>query len=184
MIIPDYRLHELCRAGLVLPYVLKHVNPASIDLTLSPDFVDLRTDKHFTTDELTLRPPTILDAIAVKLAGSQWAWMRHCAERWLREQPRTAVLASTIEWVKIPLDCSAVLYLKSTPARCGLDHALAGWVESGFSGQLTLELHAHRKKKLVVGQRIVQLVLCRMEDRPDVPYCGRYQGQEGPTEAR
>jgi dCTP deaminase len=184
MILPDYRLHELCKAGLVSPYTATHVNPASIDLTLSDEFVDLRTGEHFTADELTLRPPTILDAIAVRWAGVRWGWLRRRANRWLREQPRTAVLASTIEHITMPLDCAGVLYLKSSLARAGLDHALAGFVDCGFCGTLTLEVHAHRKITIIAGQRLVQLVLYQMEGRPDVPYQGRYQGQKGPTEAR
>ena len=184
MIIPDWKLHELCRAGLISPYTPKHVNTASVDLTLSPDFVDLRTGKHFSADEVTLRPPTILDTIAVRLSVSRWDWVRRYANRWLREQPLTAVLASTVEYITMPLDYAGVLYLKSTPARAGLDHALAGFVDCGFCGTLTLELHAHREIILVAGERLVQLVLYRMEGRPDRPYQGRYQGQEGPTEAR
>ena len=184
MIIPDWRLHELCRAGLISPYTPKNVNSASIDLTLSPDFVDLRTSEHFSAAEVTLRPPTILDTLAIRLSAARWDWVRRYASRWLREQPRTAVLASTMEYITMPLDCAGVLYLKSTPARAGLDHALAGFVDPGFVGDLTLELHAHRRKTLHAGQRLVQLVLYRMEGRPDQPYQGRYQGQEGPTEAR
>ena len=184
MIIPDWRLHELCRIGLISPYTPKNVNPASIDLTLSPDFVDLRTGEHFTADEVTLRPPTILDTLAVRLSAARWGWVRGHADRWLREQPRTAILASTMEWVDIPLDCSATLCLKSTAARLGTGLALANWVESGFTGTLTLEFYASCEMTLVAGQRIVQLVLYRMEGRPDQPYQGRYQGQEGPTEAR
>lgn len=153
MILPDYRLHELCAAGLVSPYIPAHINPASIDLTLAPDFVNLHTGLHFSTPEITLA------------FGS-------------------AILASTVEYITMPAGCAGVLYLKSTPARAGLDHALAGFVDPGFTGTLTLELHSHREITLVASQRLVQLVLYRMEGRPDQPYQGRYQGQEGPTEAR
>lgn len=184
MIIPDWGLHELCRAGLVSPYTLEHVEPASIDLTLSNEFIDPRTGEHFVTDELTLRPPTILDAIAVRWTGARYGWLRRYAKRWLHEQPRTAVLASTIEYVTMPADCSATLCLKSTPARLGVGLALANWIEAGFYGTLTLELFASCEVTLTAGKPLVQMIVYRMEGRPDKLYDGRYRGQEGPTEAR
>ena len=98
--------------------------------------------------------------------------------------PGMAILATTIEYIKMPPDCAGVLYLKSSMARQGLDHALAGFVDPGFCGQLTLELHSHRPIVLTVGQRIIQLVLYRLESAPDNGYNGRYQGQVGPTKAR
>lgn len=184
MIPPDYRLHELAAAGLVIPYIPEHVNPASIDLALSDEFVDRRTGKRFTANEVTLRPPTVLDAIAVWLSESRWSWVRRYADHWLREQPKTAVLASTVEYITMPLDCSGTLCLKSTAARLGTGLALANWIEAGFCGTLTLEFFASCEVTLTAGQRIVQMILYRMEGRPDEPYQGRYQGQVGPTEAR
>ena len=94
------------------------------------------------------------------------------------------VLATTIEYIKMPDDIAGVLYLKSSLARQGLDHSLAGFVDPGFEGQLTLELHAHRAVKLKAGQRIAQLVLYQMDKKPTKTYDGRYQGQRGPTAYR
>ena len=153
MILPDWRLHELARKELVSPYIPENINPASVDLTLANEFVDLHSGERFVTPEIVL-------------------------------SPGDAVLASTIEYITMPPDCAGVLYLKSSLARDGLDHALAGFVDPGFEGCLTLELHTHREIILVAGQRLVQLVLYRMEGQPDIPYNGRYQGQRGPTEAR
>ena len=99
-------------------------------------------------------------------------------------EPGDAVLVDTLEYITMPLDCAGTLYLKSSLARIGLDHALAGWVDPNFSGTLTLELHAHRPIVIEKGQRIVQLVLQRMEGRPVQLYRGKYQHQYGPTEAR
>jgi dCTP deaminase len=97
--------------------------------------------------------------------------------------PGEAYLATTTEYVRMPPDCSGVLYLRSSMARAGLDHALAGYVDPGFEGQLTLELHAHRTITLTAGQRVVQLVLTRLESLPEKTYSGRYQGQKGATTA-
>lgn len=98
--------------------------------------------------------------------------------------PGVAILATTIEYIKMPIWAAGVLYLKSTMARLGLDHSLAGFVDPGFEGQLTMELHSHREIILEAGQRIVQIALNPMHGEPLQEYDGRYQGQRGPTEAR
>ena len=97
--------------------------------------------------------------------------------------PGEAYLASTIEYVKMPYDVAGVLYLKSSLARQGLDHALAGWVDPGFEGNLTLELHSHRPITLISGQRVLQIVFYLMNEVAENPYSGRYKQQRGPTRA-
>ncbi len=98
--------------------------------------------------------------------------------------PGMAILATTIEYIRMPPTLAGVMYLKSSLARLGLDHSLAGWVDPGFRGQLTMELHAHRPVILTAGQRVAQLVFHKMEARPENLYDGKYQGQTGPTKAR
>jgi len=98
--------------------------------------------------------------------------------------PGQAILACTLETVKIPDSAAASIYLKSSMARQGLDHALAGWIDPGFTGQITLELHAHRPVRLSLGQRVIQMVVWDLVAPAAKPYRGRYQGQTGPTPAR
>lgn len=100
--------------------------------------------------------------------------------------PGDAILACTLEYVSIPEWCSATLYLKSSAARAGLDHALAGWVDPGFSGQLTLELHTHRAVTLHAGKCYIQMVVQKNSAIPERSYksTGRYNGQTGPTESK
>ena len=102
----------------------------------------------------------------------------------LHIKPGEAYLASTIEYIKLPDNVSGVLYLKSSLARLGLDHALAGWIDPGFEGNLTLELHSHRPISLSAGQRIVQVVFYLLDAPSENPYRGKYSGQKGPTVAR
>lgn len=95
-----------------------------------------------------------------------------------------AILATTVEHIKMPAWAAGVVYLKSSLARAGLDHALAGFVDAGFEGTLTMEFHAHRSITLFASERVIQLVLHKLEAEPDKLYSGRYQGQRGPTGAR
>jgi len=98
--------------------------------------------------------------------------------------PGMAILMSTIEYISVPDDHAANIYLKSSLARSGLDHALAGWVDPGFRGNLTLELHSHRPIRLFYGQRIVQIVFYALDQKSYNPYAGKYQDQRGVTSAR
>jgi dCTP deaminase len=98
--------------------------------------------------------------------------------------PGEAYLASTVEYVKMPNDVAGVLYLKSSLARRGLDHALAGWIDPGFEGNLTLELHSHRPIVLRPNDRILQIVFHLMNEPAEKPYSGRYKKQKGPTIAK
>ena len=108
----------------------------------------------------------------------------HFSAKSLRIVPGMAYLASTIERIKMPMDVAGLMCLKSSLARQGLDHSLAGWVDPNFSGTLTMELHTHRDIVIYAGQRVAQIVFQSMENRPLKPYVGRYQHQVGPTEAR
>jgi len=154
VILPDYELRKWALWHGVVPFHEECVNPASIDLRIS------------TTKVITLQ-------------GAE-----HGNPERIVLRPGDAVLVCTIEYIKMPGDCAGVVYLKSSLARQGLDHALAGFVDPGFEGNLTLELHAHCPIVLTHGQRIIQLVLSRLETEPEVVYSGKYQGQRGPTGAR
>lgn len=154
MIIPDFKIIQWAELGGVSPFNENHVNPASIDLTFDAKYIDMTSD------------------VESVLEGT------------LELQPGFPILATTVERIRLPGIYAASVYLKSSLARKGLDHALAGWVDPGFEGQLTLELHSHRPLLLIPGQRIVQLVLWVMQMEPTSIYNGRYQGQQGPTRAR
>ena len=182
MYLVDFQLQELCeKHGLVSPFDPARINPASIDLTLGRDFVNL-SNQHidYTVADLGLcaTPGERFEADCVKLV------------------PGVALLATTAERVKIPdfpfwnptepfgpaeVLAAAIgeLRLKSSAARNGLDHALAGWIDPGFDGTLTLELHAHRPIELLAGKAYVQLVVASCLATPARSYqqTGRYVGE-------
>lgn len=150
------------------PFNPEQVNPASYDLKLDNQFIDLHTGKSIVADQINLGTAKF-DFYSG--AGAIYS-------------PPTAILASTWEYIKIPYYLCACVYLKSSLARMGLDHALAGWVDPGFDGNLTLELHAHRDITLHAGQRVIQIVLYELDSPAINPYHGKYKGQTGPTMAR
>ena len=85
--------------------------------------------------------------------------------------PGQVVLAETQQVFNLPLDISCEFKLKSSAARFGLDHALAGWCDAGWNGSvLTLEIRnslQYNTIQLCEGDAIGQMVFFR---HAPVPY--------------
>jgi dCTP deaminase len=93
------------------------------------------------------------------------------------------ILAEVAEVVAIPHDLEGVLCLRSSAARAGWNHCLAGYVDPGYKGRLTLELINCREDAplpLTLGALLMQLRLSVLAGVPERGYgaTGRYQGDE------
>jgi dCTP deaminase len=104
--------------------------------------------------------------------------------------PGEFVLGQTLERVTLPDDLVARLEGKSSLGRLGLlIHSTAGFVDSGFSGNLTLELSNVANLPITIyhGMPIGQISFMRMDGPVENPYGSRgnkYQGQTEPTASR
>jgi len=106
--------------------------------------------------------------------------------------PGEFALGCTVEAITLSDDLAARLEGKSSLGRLGLQaHSTAGWIDPGFSGQITLELSnvAPVPIKLWPGMKIGQLCLFRLGAPALRPYGhpglgSRYQGQRGPVPSR
>ncbi|MGA5598374.1 dCTP deaminase [Streptomyces cellulosae] len=108
---------------------------------------------------------------------------------WLM-QPGDFLLGSTVERVTLPGGLAARVEGKSSLGRLGLTvHVTAGFIDPGFTGQITLEIAnlsgvPVRLRRLMP---IAQLCLIPMRAVPTRPYGqagNHYQDQYGPTESR
>lgn len=161
MIKPDKWIREWGRGGGVTPFEECQVNAASYDV---------RVGEHWICPT---RDPEEFCAPHIKLF------------------PGEVVLATTIEYVRIPRSVACDLKLKSTLGRLWINHSLAGWCDPGFAGNITLELQNLGPEPFVLeaGRRIAQLIFISMESEPEIAYgepgsSSHYQGQEGTTRAR
>lgn len=79
--------------------------------------------------------------------------------------PNRFVLASTLEWVRLPVTRSALVVGKSTLGRRGIIIETAAGVHPGFSGCLTLEIAnlGEIPVRLVAGMLICQLFVHSVE---------------------
>ena len=97
----------------------------------------------------------------------------------LKIKGKEHVLASTVEWIHLPLDIAGMIWLRSTWARVGLLFS-GGWVDPGFSGNLTLSLFngSDGEIRIEEGERIAQMGFLRLEGGSE-GYKGAYQGSMG-----
>ena len=93
--------------------------------------------------------------------------------------PHSFLLATTMEYIKVPNGYTAFVEGRSSIGRMGLFIQNAGWVDSGFEGRITLELYNANSLpiRLDAGRRVCQLVFCKMDQQAETPYKGKYQGQ-------
>ena len=97
--------------------------------------------------------------------------------------PGCFYLCTTQEYVKVPPSHCALINMRSSWARQGLGHKMAGFVDPGFEGQITLELETAILLNIQIGTPLVQLIYMRLTEETAKPYAGKYLGQHGPTRA-
>ena len=170
MIIPDHEIRELCiHEAMVLPYNPELQNPASLDVLLGNNL--MLEVRH----SLDLQPYDIshyTQSSPYYLAPGEFA------------------LGETQEIFNLPDFVAAQFVLKSSRAREGLEHLLAGYCDPGWHGsRLTLELHNSRRYHNIAlwpGMKIGQMVFHHIAGRPEKSYAitGRYNNDLAVTASR
>ncbi len=156
------------------------IQPASIDLRLSPTFVVYKLPHVACIDARD--PASVEDFTETVEIDEGEGFVLH---------PGAFALGSTTEWVKVPPDLVARVEGRSSIGRIAVVvHATAGFVDPGFEGRITLELSnlGHCAVKLYPGMRISQIVFHTMTSPAERPYGkargSKYQGQTGPVASR
>ena len=80
-------------------------------------------------------------------------------------QPHHSVLASTLEYIKLPGDLSGQILTKSSWARIFISIASAPWIHPFYRGCLTLEITnlGNVPVALPIGRAIAQLIFLTVE---------------------
>jgi len=99
--------------------------------------------------------------------------------------PMTRFFVSTVEYVGLPEDVCAQLWLRTSWIRKGIIAGL-GKVDAGFEGNLTFSGFnlSEAPVEIPIGERFVQIIFERLCSPPEFPYekrSGHYQGQRGIT---
>ena len=181
VVLSDRTIRAEIDAGRI---VIDPFDPALVQ----PSSVDVRVDRRFRVFHnarypfIDVRQP--MDGLTelVEMDGDE-PFILH---------PGEFVLGQTLERVTLPEDLVARLEGKSSLGRLGLlIHSTAGFVDSGFAGNLTLELSNVANLPITIyhGMPIGQISFMRMDGPVENPYGseesgGKYQGQAEPTASR
>lgn len=162
-------LQILVNEGVVKNVKEDCINAASIDITLGARLLIESRDKEEPVVHLANRMPLHTHEV-------------DCANGYML-RPGEFILAHSEQEFNLPNDISAEYKLKSSMARIGINHALAGWCDAGWHGSvLTLELmNVTRHHHIVIkkGDRIGQMIFFRHQEvLPSQSYAarGRYNG--------
>lgn len=139
-----------------MPEVLQ---PASVDLHLSSEFVVYKRDQVIDLEQIDL---ATYEGFDVPTYGGA-----------IIMQPGVFVLGSTVERVRIPPTMVGVVEGKSSLARVGLSvHTTAGFIDPGFNGNITLELFNMNDAdlRLYTGMKICQVSFSMLKSQATNPY--------------
>jgi dCTP deaminase len=146
----DWQIRVLCTGSdLVVPFEEELLNPASIDVRLG---------SHLMIEEPMDESLKLIDISGCTLEAPYWL------------RPGEFVLAETLETFNMPEHLCGQFALKSSRARAGYSHMLAGWCDPGWHGsKLTLELQNARKMHplpLYPNLKIGQIIFFEMSEVP------------------
>lgn len=160
--IVDFQIEamSLSEQKLVEPFNSDQLNPASYDVRLDGQILVETPDYGWVERKL----PYVLE-------------------------PGEFVLGCTKEWINVPSCMEAVFQLKSSRGREGYEHLLAGYIDPGFSGRVTLELvnaNRYRELYLVRDMLIGQLRFMKTDQPCRTSYAkrGHYQNDDCVTSSR
>ncbi len=170
MILSDGTIRRLIGEGTLCidPLTDGQIQPASVDLRLGNHF--LKVDEN-TVESMSL--------------DKEIKYVEFVSEEVIIP-PHSFLLATTMEYIKVPKNLTAFVEGRSSIGRIGLFIQNAGWVDPGFQGEITLELYnANRLPiKLIAGRRVCQLVFAQLDQEAMNPYNGKYQKQKSATGSR
>ena len=151
--------------GVSVADILKQINPNSIDLTIAKKFKRPNVLKNSVVYGFSCQEERDLYNVAY--------WTDYEAEDgYITMKPGDTILGATREYVTMPEDMCGQLFTKSTMGRMFINHMMAGVIDAGFQGVLTLELKNDgvHTIRIPVGARVVQMVCYGLQFAPDRAY--------------
>jgi len=174
-LISYHRLRELVNEG-VINAPLENINGTSIDITIG---------EHILVEQ----PHSFCyEVVDLKSKGSLKLLEKTIPDIGYGLRPNEFILATSQETFNLPNNISAEYKLKSSLARSGLEHLMAGWCDPGWNkSKLTLELKNLTQNHILLlkpGMKIGQVVFWECDPVPDYAdysNTGQYNGQETVT---
>ena len=177
-VLSDKWIKKMALEGMITPFEDKQVREGKISYGLSSYGYDARVSNEFKI--FTNVNSDIVDPKNFKPSNFLTKKISECVI-----PPNSFVLASTIEYFKIPKDVLVICLGKSTYARCGIIVNVTP-LEPGWEGHVTLEFSntTPLPAKIYANEGVAQFVFLKGNERPEVTYSdrkGKYMGQVGVT---
>jgi dCTP deaminase len=163
---------------MISPFVEKQVHRDKISFGVSSYGYDARVSNEFKI--FTNVNSEIVDPKNFKLTSFVTKKSTECII-----PPNSFVLASTVEYFKIPKDILVICLGKSTYARCGIIVNVTP-LEPGWEGHVTLEFSntTPLPAKIYANEGVAQFIFLKGNELPEITYAdrnGKYMGQIGVT---
>ncbi len=157
--------------------VKKQINPNTLDLTLG---------KFIQWPKETEKPLVFGRNYE---ASEFWELQEVNPDEGILLTPGDLFLGCSREYFCMPNNVCGQVFTKSSLGRVFINHMMAGVIDAGFEGTITLELRNEGKHNVVIpyGARVVQIQFSYLNDVPELDYSqrtSRYMGQIRPEPAR
>ena len=177
-VLSDKWIKKAAEKGMIKPFVSKQVRKGKISFGLSSYGYDARVSNEFKI--FTDVNSEIVDPKKFKKSSFISKKKKECII-----PPNSFVLASTVEYFKIPNDVLVICLGKSTYARCGIIVNVTP-LEPGWEGHVTLEFSntTTSPAKIYANEGAAQFIFLKGNERPNVTYAdrnGKYMKQKGVT---
>lgn len=184
----DFEIRKAHHDGLITidPWSEDLLQPVSYDLRLSHEIRIARTDVH--TIDPGKQPEDDVSYYGAIPSNRSYTSTATIPGDGARLEPGQFLLACSMETITLSPHIAARVEGKSSLGRMGVQvHITAGFIDPGFSGQITLEIHnvAPWGVMLYPEMSIAQIVFEQVSPpERDYTKTGHYCGQRGPTESR
>jgi len=177
-VLSDKWIKKMALDGMISPFEEKQISEDKISYGLSSYGYDARVSNEFKI--FTNVNSEIVDPKNFKPSNFVTKNLSECII-----PPNSFVLASTVEYFKIPKDVLVICLGKSTYARCGIIVNVTP-LEPGWEGHVTLEFSntTPLPAKIYANEGVAQFVFLKGNERPEISYSdrkGKYMGQTGVT---
>ena len=177
-VLSDKWIKKKALDGMIAPFEEKQIREGKISYGLSSFGYDARVSNEFKI--FTNVNSEIVDPKNFKPSNFVTKNTSECII-----PPNSFVLASTVEYFKIPKDVLVICLGKSTYARCGIIVNVTP-LEPGWEGHVTLEFSntTPLPAKIYANEGVAQFIFLQGNEKPDISYSdrnGKYMRQTGVT---
>ena len=178
-VLSDKWIKKMALEGMISPFEENQVRKGKISYGLSSFGYDARVSDEFKIFT-NINGSEIVDPKNFKSTNFVTKKVSECII-----PPNSFVLASTVEYFKIPKDVLVICLGKSTYARCGIIVNVTP-LEPGWEGHVTLEFSntTPLPAKIYANEGVAQMIFFESDEVCDISYKdrgGKYQGQKGVT---